>query len=126
MKKLALLLTLLPGLAFAAPPMNVGLSWQNADQYEDGTAMPVGDIVNNTLYCGVSSGTYQMQKDYNPLPTTITRATIFADLNLTYDVDYFCVMTHTAQNGKESVNSNEVNFTVLDPRVPAAPTLAVE
>lgn len=126
MKRLALLLLMIPFAALAQPPMNVGLSWTNATQYEDGSPLPVGDIAKNTLYCGVASNDYQLQKDYPPLPESLPRETIFADLNLTYDVEYFCVMTHTADNGKESVNSNEVNFIVLDSRVPVAPTLQVE
>ena len=125
MKKLVLLL-LIPFAVLAQPPMNVGLSWNNATEYTDGTPLPVEDITKNTLYCGVASNDYQLQRDYPPLPEMLPRETIFVDLNLTYEVEYFCVMTHTASNGKESANSNEVNFIVLDSRVPAAPTLRVE
>lgn len=109
----------------AAPPMNTGLSWSNATQYTDGSSMPLSDIEFNTLYCGVFAGQYQMQQNYPADPPNLTKEQIFADLNLTYDVDYFCVMTHTA-NGKESGNSNEVNFIVPDARTPGSPTLTVE
>jgi len=130
MKWLTAILLMTPFVVLAAPPMNVGLSWNYPTEREDGTALALSELELFRLECGVSSGQYQLSRDYAPIPgtPTLSKETIMADLNLTFDVEYWCVASVRDTGGRASVRSNEINFLVPEPvpANPGAPVLRVE
>ena len=101
---------LLGSLTIQADPFRL-FSWDNATTYENGQPIPIGDLTT-TAYCSATQGG---PYDIPLLPATDAEQMNWdlAPLVITGPGVYYCVTRHTsAQYGTESVDSNEVNFTV--------------
>ncbi|KPK74252.1 MAG: hypothetical protein AMJ84_00245 [Acidithiobacillales bacterium SM23_46] len=113
-------LGLITGVALADNDVN--LSWTNATQYEDGTAMPVEEIEETVLYkqsfpldgTGMSD-----PRSYTELARVPPSVTTYLDANQPNGVHCY-VATHIATNGEESQQSNE-SCKTIDVRLPGAP-----
>lgn len=93
------------------------VSWTYPTTYEDGTALPISELTEVTIYYGqTATGPYTANKVVAP-PATTTTIT-----NLAKGAWYFTA-TVTSTNGLESVQSIIVNKSVLGSSKPKAPTL---
>jgi len=92
------------------------LSWTYPTTYEDGTALPVSEISNVSIYYGATAGSSTYKVNVVPPATTYTIT------NLAKGTWYFTA-TVTATNGLESIRSVEVNKSLLGSSKPKAPTL---
>jgi len=105
MKRLITLVMLLfVGTAFATD-----FEWQNPTDYEDGTPIVAGDLVNVTLICEGQTFVYTMGETMSTedfAPGT-----------------YQCVATAETANGLTSAPSNAVSFTVAPPPSPPLPPI---
>jgi len=105
-KKLALVATLIViPLVSKAQAASATFAW---------TASPATNIVNYSIYYGVSSGAYTNH-------VNVGNATTGSVPNLVVGTTYYFACTGVDNFGLESLFSNEVVYTVPRPR-PAAPT----
>lgn len=123
---LALLVLAVSAQAQTPAVMNTGLSWTAPTQYTDNTNIVAGDITAYTVKCGTASGTYPMSLSVAGTVTSRTAAQLITGMGLNRGVSYFCVVTATTKNGKESANSTVANFVIPDNRIPKAPTLSIQ
>ena len=107
------------GLALAD---DVNLSWTNAQFYEDGTSMPISEILETVLY----KESFPLDADIAALPRNYTEMVRVPPAVLSYvDADqpngiHCYVATHIAVNGTESAYSAEACKTI-DVRIAGAP-----
>jgi len=124
MKKILILLTLLIGVAAAAPIST--FSWTAPTQYVDGNMIPATDILSYRLYCGDTQGgpyPYMYEVGSGVVSAVEDLATCVQGVPGTY---YFVATATSTDFGSESDYSNEVfrNYTATDlGRVPLPPSL---
>lgn len=96
---------------------DAALSWTLPTTYEDGTPLPVSEILGTVVYYGTTPG--------GPYPNTVTvaaPATTATITNLAKGNWYF-VATCIATNNLESIRSNEVVKAVASSSRPKAPKM---
>lgn len=117
MKKLILLLLLIPLTITAAPTQPKDeFCWTAPTENIDGS--PLTDLAGFALYCGAVSGSYTFS--YNITDPSLTCDT-FANAGMP-DGSQFCAMTAYDPRGidfGEGPYSNEINFTLSGGVVPA-------
>ena len=118
---------LLVAIGLIVPPLvlanDVNLSWANATQWEDGTALTIDELQETVIYkqsfpldgAGMADPRAYVQLASVP-PTTNT----YIDANQPNGVHCY-VATHIAKNGEESGYSNE-SCKTIDVRIPGNPT----
>ena len=117
-----MLLSFTIGEANAAPTST--FTWTAPQQYEDGTMIPVTDVLTYRLYCGDSSG-----GPYNNSVLFSTPSPSQEDMAFCVQGSpgtYFMVATAISTNGEESAFSNETTrtYTAGDlGKIPLPPTL---
>ena len=108
MRKLIFLTTLLPFVALAQQlfPADLTLSWTNASQYEDGTAIAAGDLASVRVECvrnndttPTFTATVPVTGEGQPQSETFTGA-------IPNPGTYTCVAYSILFDGTESVASN--------------------
>ena len=98
------------------------LTWENATQNEDGTALAITDIAETRLYrqdFPLGTDIASEPRSYSQLVSVPPTVTSYADQDLANGI-YCYVATHVHVNGQESVFSGEACKTV-DVRVPGSP-----
>lgn len=102
---------------------DVNLSWVNATQWEDGSALTVDELEATIIYkqSFPLDGTGMADpRAYTELDRVAPTINSYVDANQPNGVHCY-VATHLAKNGEESAQSNESCKTV-DVRLPGAPT----
>lgn len=102
---------------------NVNLSWTNATQWDNGTALAVADLEATIIYkqSFPLEGTGMADpRNYTELDRVAPTVTSYVDANQPNGVHCY-VATHLAKNGQESPQSNESCKTV-DVRIPGGPS----
>lgn len=107
MKKLMLLIALLPlSIIAAEPKASVGLAWN---------ANTEADLAGYRLYRGTNSGSYVFTRDIGLQIQAV-------ETNLVPGITYFWVVTAYNRTGLESEPSNEVSYTIPSITVPVPPS----
>ena len=126
--KILIACILLGSLTLQADPIKTW-SWGEPTQYENGSTIPLGDLTDYRLHCGmVAGGPYPANKLFSMQtpPSDDDMAFVVAGL----PGEYYCVATvsslaHLTTSGF----SGEVNFTVLPAQlgfVPNPPILSLQ
>ena len=102
---------------------DVNLSWTNATQWEDGTALVLDEIEATIIY----KQSFQLDgagmadpRAYTELDRVAPTITSYVDANQPNGVHCY-VATHLAKNGEESQQSNE-SCKTIDVRIPGGPS----
>lgn len=119
--------SLLVAIGLIVPPLvlanDVNLSWVNATQWEDGTALVIEDLQETVIYkqSFPLDGTGMADpRAYAELTRVAPTVNTYIDANQANGIHCY-VATHIATNGKESGYSNE-SCKTLDVRIPGNPT----
>lgn len=100
MRKVLLILIILPFILGAKPYLRWDIPTTNAD----GT--PLTDLAGFKIYCGLEPGKYDIVEDIpDPAVDIYEKAKV-----LTQEGNYYCAATAYDTSGNESGYSNEINF----------------
>jgi len=93
------------------------LTWSHPTTYEDGTPLPVSEILGTIVYYGTTAGGPYTTSVSVPAPATTVTITNLAKGN------WYFVATCIATNNLESIKSNEVVKSIGSTSKPRAPKL---
>lgn len=102
---------------------DVNLSWQNATQWDNGTALTVDELEATILYkqsFPLDGAGMADPRSYTELARVAPTVTSYVDANQANGVHCY-VATHLAKNGQESAQSNE-SCKTIDVRIPGGPS----
>ena len=116
---------LLGSLTIQADPFKLW-QWTDPIHYENGQIIPAGDLIENTLHCGIEAG--------GPYPASIQFDSQFSpsreDMDFVVSGNpgiYYCVSSVSSlEYGLRSGYSNEIDFSVAASVPDVAPELPVK
>jgi hypothetical protein len=114
MKKLLLAALLIASPVFAGDAI---VSWSHPTTYEDGSPLPVSEILGTVIYYGTTAGGPYSSSLSVPAPATTVTITNLAKGN------WYFVATSIATNNLESAKSNEVVKSVASNSKPRPPKM---
>lgn len=112
-------------LGLIIPAMAItNFSYDPATSYSDGTAMPLGDIVETRLYCDIDPAGFVPETPGVPasdIPTSVEPGATGSFSVSLMPGNHSCFATHYAANDYESVPSVPVDFRVFPGAPPNPP-----